>query len=153
MKAGVMPPVGSLVRRSLREARRSTVRYRVPAVGEICIVNVLAFNEGLVEGKDRPGVVIAPFRAQANHWKVMGLTSKRQFNNGAPRKPLLDYEKYGLSRQSCLWSPRLPILPQSDIKRRIAVITPKDAMQIIRYCNLTDYEAECLIKAARAAHL
>ncbi len=83
----------------------------------------------------------------------MGLTSKSTFKNGEPRKAVIDTAEYGLSNRSHLWSPRLPILPRSDIKRKIGIITPRDAMQIIRYCELTDYEAECLIRAARAAHL
>jgi len=87
-------------------------------------------------GLYRPAIVIE--QRSDGPWALMGFTKHSAFQNGDPRKPLKDWETIPLRALGYLWGPRLPIVPERDIREQIGWVSLDDAEMIADYLDDQD---------------
>lgn len=145
--------MGGLARDAVaREGRLARVKYTSGMVVRATVRNLREEAEHAYDGKSRPVVVIG--RSQDNDgwdgsWRCMGLTTKATFETGRARVPIIHWSAIPLPGPGYLWSPRLPIVPGTDMLEQIGWLTMADAEQIIEYSALTVAERDGLRAVAR----
>ena len=123
---------GAIERQALMQQMREINREPLDLFpGAVVICKVRAYALGHDKGKNRPGILVVQPPGDRHTWKVMGLTTLANSDDGNPRRPILDWQGCGLEGPGYLWGPRLPFIPDIDITQVIGRVSADDAEQVL----------------------
>lgn len=81
--------------------------------GQIRLTNIKNPRENAAAvGKFRPALLVS---GDDHRWRVMGFTTKNQYDDGSPRVPIPDYAAIGLAGPGYFWGARLTRVDPADI--------------------------------------
>ena len=127
----------------------SLAQAPAPRPGHVVWANVLNPLENPDSvGKIRPVVLVS---GTATHWRVMGLTTKSQYEGGRPRRPIPDFASVGLRAPGYLWGDKLTRITVESVESFIGFANDQLVDQIIDLAraDMSNFEIDDLRSVTR----